>query len=151
MAANDPSAFQASAEPIAKLVFAAAAERYYKVPPWTEGSALHVCLCVSLLPMHPAVSVAATQFPPLPRPPLSLWLLLQVSAEALRVCEQLVRVIRPDVGAPADPRLCGLVKPLFAAVMQRMEAQVRWAGVGGGWHGQGCHRCASRWPYGCNL
>ena len=27
---------------------------------------------------------------------------MQVSAEALRVCEQLVRVIRPDVGAPVD-------------------------------------------------
>ena len=27
---------------------------------------------------------------------------LQVAAEALRVCEQLVRVIRPDVGGPVD-------------------------------------------------
>ena len=41
------------------------------------------------------------------------------------MCEQLVRVIRPDVAAPVDPAMQPLVRPLYDAVMQRLSAQVR--------------------------
>lgn len=47
----------------------------------------------------------------------------KVAAEALRVCEQLVRVMRPDVGAPVDAAMQPLVKPLYDCVMQRLSAQ----------------------------
>ncbi|PSC76088.1 cullin-associated NEDD8-dissociated 1 isoform B [Micractinium conductrix] len=47
----------------------------------------------------------------------------KVAAEALRVCEQLVRVVRPDVGAPMDASLQPLVKPLYECVMARLSAQ----------------------------
>jgi hypothetical protein len=48
----------------------------------------------------------------------------QVAAEALRVCEQLVRVIRPDTAAPVGPAMQPLVLPLYTAVLARLAAQV---------------------------
>ncbi|PRW59351.1 cullin-associated NEDD8-dissociated 1 isoform B [Chlorella sorokiniana] len=47
----------------------------------------------------------------------------KVAAEALRVCEQLVRVIRPDVAAPVPEAMQGLVRPLYDVVMARLSAQ----------------------------
>ncbi|KAI3438733.1 hypothetical protein D9Q98_001153 [Chlorella vulgaris] len=47
----------------------------------------------------------------------------KVAAEALRVCEQLVRVIRPDTAAPVGPAMQPLVLPLYTAVMARLAAQ----------------------------
>ncbi|KAL4425586.1 hypothetical protein ABPG75_009602 [Micractinium tetrahymenae] len=47
----------------------------------------------------------------------------KVAAEALRVCEQLVRVIRPNVAAPVDAAMQPLVRPLYDCVMQRLSAQ----------------------------
>lgn len=47
----------------------------------------------------------------------------KVAAEALRVCEQLVRVIRPDVAAPVPDAMQGLVRPLYDVVMARLSAQ----------------------------
>lgn len=72
---------------------------------------------------RPRQLVTAPSSPPPPSP--------QVAAEALRVCEQLVREIRPDVGAPLAPGMLPLVKPLYDCVMARLEAQVRGAGSSG--------------------
>ncbi|MEW5303601.1 MAG: hypothetical protein WDW36_006278 [Sanguina aurantia] len=47
----------------------------------------------------------------------------KVAAEALRVCEALVAVLRPDVAAAVKPRLRPVVAPLFAAVLGRLSAQ----------------------------
>ena len=114
MSANSPATFQPSAAALSKPVFEAVGERYYKASSTTRcfrwcpagvrgGSAKQQGLlrCVAAgeggvprvhgrtLPRHPPC--------PLDSP--------QVAAEALRVCEQLVRVVRPDVGAPMDASL----------------------------------------------
>lgn len=47
----------------------------------------------------------------------------QVAAEALRVCEALVAVLRPDVAAAVKPQLRPVAGPLFAAVLGRLSAQ----------------------------
>jgi len=47
----------------------------------------------------------------------------QVSAEALRVGEQLVRVLRPNPPAAVVGELQGLVQPLFDGVRERLAAQ----------------------------
>lgn len=70
--------------------------------------------------------------PPCRRPPPR-----QVAAEALRVCEQMVRVIRPDVGAPipasmqaSGPRLCGrLQRPRLLASDRLQRGSARPAPV----------------------
>ncbi|GFR41083.1 hypothetical protein Agub_g1723, partial [Astrephomene gubernaculifera] len=46
----------------------------------------------------------------------------KVAAEALRVCEALVGVLRPDPAAPVPPQQQPLVGPLYAAVMGRLSA-----------------------------
>ncbi|KAG2500009.1 hypothetical protein HYH03_002291 [Edaphochlamys debaryana] len=46
----------------------------------------------------------------------------KVAAEALRVCEALVGVLRPDASAPVPPDQAPLVQPLYAAVMARLSA-----------------------------
>ncbi len=48
---------------------------------------------------------------------------MQVAAEALRVCEQSVRVMRPSPPEPVAKNLDPLVKPLYDAVMKRLSAQ----------------------------
>ena len=48
----------------------------------------------------------------------------QVSAEAMRVCEQMVGVLSPPGGgAPLDAALQPLVRPLFDTIMQKLGAQ----------------------------
>ncbi|KXZ56874.1 hypothetical protein GPECTOR_1g789 [Gonium pectorale] len=46
----------------------------------------------------------------------------RVAAEALRVCEALVGVLRPDPSAPVPPEQAPLVQPLYSAVMARLSA-----------------------------
>lgn len=46
-----------------------------------------------------------------------------VAADALRACEQLVRVLRPDPPAPLAPAMQPLVHPLFEAATARVTAQ----------------------------
>jgi hypothetical protein len=116
MAANNPATFQPSAAAISKAVYAAVGERYYKVLPrvlphvlpmrWHPWTSFQLFTCLLFLLMH-AHHTAGEEWDSQLGPPN--WIMspancscLQVSAEALRVCEQLVRVIRPDVGAPVD-------------------------------------------------
>ena len=47
----------------------------------------------------------------------------KVSAEALRACVHLVRVIRPVLSEPVAPGLQPLVEPLFVATTGRLAAQ----------------------------
>ncbi|GIL73243.1 hypothetical protein Vretimale_4847 [Volvox reticuliferus] len=46
----------------------------------------------------------------------------KVAAEALRVCEALVGVLRPDPASPVPPAQVSLVGPLYSAVMARLSA-----------------------------
>ena len=46
-----------------------------------------------------------------------------VSAEALRACEHLVHVLRPECPAPVDAALAPLVGPLFEVALGRLGAQ----------------------------
>ena len=49
---------------------------------------------------------------------------LQVSAEAMRVCEQMVAVITPAAAASGlNPALQPVARALFDAVMKRLAAQ----------------------------
>ena len=58
--------------------------------------------------------------PPPPAPSSSL----QVSAEAMRVCEQMVAVIAPGAASSGlDPALQPVARALFDAVMKRLAAQ----------------------------
>lgn len=47
----------------------------------------------------------------------------KVTSEALRVCEQMIDVIRPSPLAPLDPSLKQVVAELFSQVMRRLSAQ----------------------------
>ncbi|GIL42737.1 hypothetical protein Vafri_669 [Volvox africanus] len=46
----------------------------------------------------------------------------KVAAEALRVCEALVGVLRPDPASPVPPAQASLVVPLYSAIMARLSA-----------------------------
>ncbi|EFJ52089.1 hypothetical protein VOLCADRAFT_79240 [Volvox carteri f. nagariensis] len=46
----------------------------------------------------------------------------KVAAEALRVCEALVGVLRPDPAGPVPPEQASLVAPLYSAIMTRLSA-----------------------------
>ncbi|KAK9861770.1 hypothetical protein WJX84_007141 [Apatococcus fuscideae] len=47
----------------------------------------------------------------------------KIAAEALRACEQLIRIIRPDLSQPIAQQHLGPVQPLFQCVMQRLSGQ----------------------------
>jgi cullin-associated NEDD8-dissociated protein 1 len=49
--------------------------------------------------------------------------ILQVAAEALRVCEQMVSVIRPNPPAPTAAELSPVVSSMFACINSRLAAQ----------------------------
>ncbi|GLI69131.1 hypothetical protein VaNZ11_013686 [Volvox africanus] len=46
----------------------------------------------------------------------------KVAAEALRVCEALVGVLRPDPASPVPPAQASFVGPLYSAIMARLSA-----------------------------
>lgn len=48
---------------------------------------------------------------------------VQVTSEALRVCREMVRVIRPDSSVPIDASLRPVVVALFDSAMARLGAQ----------------------------
>lgn len=56
----------------------------------------------------------------------------KVAAEALRVVERLVGVMRPEPPAPMASSLAPHLRPLFDAVMKRFQAQDQDQEVGGG-------------------
>ncbi len=49
--------------------------------------------------------------------------LKQVSSEALRVCEEFVVVLSPAVGAQVSPALKPLIRPLYTAITERLNAK----------------------------
>ncbi len=71
----------------------------------------------------PALSSPVQPCPALssPVPPHHCLTLLQVAAEALRVCEALVGVLRPDPTKPVPPEQAALVMPLYSAIMARLR------------------------------
>jgi hypothetical protein len=56
-------------------------------------------------------------------PASELHFLVQVAAEALRVCEQMVSVIRPNPPAPAAAELSSVVSGMFSCINGRLAAQ----------------------------
>lgn len=48
---------------------------------------------------------------------------MQVAAEALRVCEQIISVIRPNPPAPVDSTLNPVIQPMYTCINGRLAAQ----------------------------
>lgn len=87
------------------------------------ASCLHLiasCPAICLIPSH-AVGLLHSMHSHLDRPLLAT--VVQVAAEALRVCEQMVSVVRPNPPAPPAADLEPLVSGMFACINGRLAAQ----------------------------